>query len=76
MTKTFFTFGHGHVDGEGNSLANNYVEIHADTHDNARDKMFKEYGPKFAFEYRDEKKFNEQIKRFNLIRHELINLTL
>lgn len=58
MEDFFFTFGSG-------ERANKYVRITAPTMNDARELMFKSYGPKWAFCYKADG-FDRQIKEFRL----------
>jgi len=49
-----FTFGSGHVHPQtGESLAQCYVRIRG-THESARAAMFKAFGPRWCWQYRDD----------------------
>lgn len=58
MQDYFFTFGSG-------ARANKYVRITAESRNNAREIMFREYGVKWAFSY-DATQFNGQIEKYGL----------
>ena len=54
MKKYYFTFGIGQ-----GMLANRYVEIEAESYDDARGIMMESFGTKWAFQY-DEKEWDEK----------------
>ncbi len=65
MTKYYFTFGSGHHDTHGRSLAKNYVVIEAADPLKARMEMFRHFGPKWASQYTWEN-FEYQISQYGL----------
>jgi len=59
----YFTFGFGHKDKLGNSLANCYTSFRG-SKESTRTKMFQAWGNQWAFQY--ESKEDAGVKRFNL----------
>jgi hypothetical protein len=51
MNTYYITFGAVHIDKNGNSLLNCYTTIEAENRTAAREKIFSEYGKKWAFMY-------------------------
>lgn len=56
MPKYYFTFGANHLNKDLMSLGNCYVELEAETEEQARDMMFAARGDKWAFSYLEEHK--------------------
>ena len=65
MNNFYFTFGFGHKDYDGNSLAHMFVKVTADNYMKARILMVNKYGIKWAFQY-EEDNFLPQIEQFGL----------
>lgn len=63
--KYYFTFGSGHHDTHGRSLAKYYVVVEAADYRAARQEMFEAFGPKWAFQYTEEE-FAGQPEKYGL----------
>ena len=73
MKTYYFTFGTNHFDSKGDTLANNYVAIKAETEFKARAEMFEVRGDRWAFNY-EFKEFERQIEEFGLTEKSLLEV--
>lgn len=64
MEAWYFTFGFGHTDSRGRSLARRFVKLNG-TFDETREAMFSAHGAAWAFQY-NAAQFAGQVERYGL----------